>query len=120
MDFDEEHGEQPQPQADDMEIDDQDALYLDLRDDWDRQAYAMLKNSVFEHTWHIDPELLTKIGMDSEFNAICHTIGWDTFVPMDEVGSHQPPSNFFALSVSLLRASLFDSLGKIMKLLRKF
>ena len=70
-----------------MEIDDQGAPYLDLRNDRERQAYAMLKNRVFEHTWHIDPELLAKIGMDSEFNTIWHTIGWDTFVPVDEVGS---------------------------------
>ena len=32
------------PQAEDMEIDDDDALYLDLRDDRERQAYAMIKN----------------------------------------------------------------------------
>ena len=32
------------PQAEDMEIDENDASYLDLRDDRERQAYAMIKN----------------------------------------------------------------------------
>ena len=56
MDFDKDYEEQPpQPQVEDMEIDAQNASYLDLRDDWEVQAYALLKNHVFQHTWHIDP-----------------------------------------------------------------
>ena len=31
-------------QSEDMEIDEDDASYLDLRDDRERQAYAMIKN----------------------------------------------------------------------------
>jgi len=33
-----------EPQAEDMEIDEDDAQYLDLRDDCERQAYAMIKH----------------------------------------------------------------------------
>ena len=33
-----------EPQAEDMEIDEDDAPYLDLQDDHERQAYAMIKN----------------------------------------------------------------------------
>ena len=50
MDFDEEYEEQEEqahPQAQDMEIDEQDVPYLELRTDRERQAYAMLKNHVF-------------------------------------------------------------------------
>ena len=35
---------QAEPQAEDMEIDENDAPYLDFRDDHERQAYAMIKN----------------------------------------------------------------------------
>ena len=34
-----------EPQAEDTEIDEDDAPYLDLRDDRERQAYAMIKKS---------------------------------------------------------------------------
>jgi len=89
MDFDKDYEEQPpQPQVEDMEIDAQNASYLDLRDDWEVQAYALLKNRVFQHTWHIDPDLLEKIGMDSEFNTIWHTLGWNKFVSVYELVSH--------------------------------
>lgn len=56
MEFEEEYEEQ-QPQPEDMEIDKEDAPYLDLRDDWEIHAYAMLKNRVFQLMWHIDPDL---------------------------------------------------------------
>ena len=38
-----------EPQAEDMEIDEDDAPYLDLQDDRERQAYAMIKNRSFGH-----------------------------------------------------------------------
>ena len=47
MDYEEEeHYEemQAEPQADVIEIDVEDAPYLDLRDDRERQGYAILKN----------------------------------------------------------------------------
>ena len=48
------------PQAEDMEIDDEDAPYLDLRSDRERQAYAMIKNRSFGHTRACDPDHLKK------------------------------------------------------------
>ena len=51
------------PQAEDMEIDEDDAPYLDLRDDRERQAYAMIKNRNFGHTKAFDPNLLEKTGL---------------------------------------------------------
>ena len=45
MDCKEEHEEvQAEPQAKAMEIDEDDAPYLDLRDAHERQAYAMIKD----------------------------------------------------------------------------
>ena len=43
-----------------MEIDEDDAPYLDLQDDRERQAYAMIKNRSFGHTRAFDPDLLEK------------------------------------------------------------
>ena len=75
------------PQAEDMEIDEDDAPYLDLRDDRERQAYAMIKNLSFGHTRAFDPDLLEKTGMDVDFALVCHAVGWDDFVPVEENGS---------------------------------
>ena len=47
-----------EPQAEDMEIDEDDAPYLDLQDDRERQAYAMIKNRSFGHTRALDLDLL--------------------------------------------------------------
>ena len=44
----EEVQDEPQPEA--MEIDEDDAPYLDLRDARERQAYAIIKNQSFVHT----------------------------------------------------------------------
>ena len=49
-----------EPQAEDMEIDEDDVPYLDLRDDRESQAYAMIKNRSFGHTRAFDPDLLKK------------------------------------------------------------
>src|SRR6185295_13217319 len=78
-----------EPQAEDMEIDEDDASYLDLRDDRERQAYAMIKNRSFGHTRAFDPELLEKIGMDIDFARVWHAAGWDDFVPIEENGSRR-------------------------------
>ena len=66
-----------EPQAEDMEIDEDDSPYLDLQDDHERQAYAMIKNRSFGHTRAIDPDLLEKIGMDVDFARVWHVVGWD-------------------------------------------
>ena len=73
--------------AEDMEIDEDDAPYLDLQDDRERQAYAMIKNRSFGHTRAFDPDLLEKIGMDVDFALVGHAVGWDDFVPIEENGS---------------------------------
>ena len=74
-------------QAEDMEIDDEDAPYLDLRSDRERQAYAMIKRQSFGHTRAFDPDLLEKTGMDIDFANVWHAVGWDGFVPIKENGS---------------------------------
>ncbi|RLM80356.1 hypothetical protein C2845_PM12G14390 [Panicum miliaceum] len=59
MDYEEEqeqhNEEQAEPQAEDMEIDDNDAAYLELRDNGERQAYALLK------CWDFGNLLLTNL-----------------------------------------------------------
>ena len=65
MDYEEEeqHEEmQAEPQAGVIEIDAEDAPYLDLRDDRERQGYAILKNRSFVHTQDYDSDLLIKTG----------------------------------------------------------
>ena len=59
-----------EPQAEDMEIDEDDAPYLDLRDDRERQSCAMIKNRSFGHTRAFDLDLLEKTGMDVDFARV--------------------------------------------------
>src|SRR6185312_5130045 len=47
-----------EPQAEMIEIDAEDAPYIDLRDDHERQGYAIIKNRSFVHTRAFDPDLL--------------------------------------------------------------
>ena len=61
---------QAEPQAEVIEIDVEDAPYLDLRDDCERQGYAILKNRSFVHTKAFDPDLLIKIGMYEDFSNV--------------------------------------------------
>ena len=89
MDYEEEEQYeemQAEPQAEVIEIDAEDALYLDLRDDRE-QGYAVLKNRSFVHTRAFDPDLLIKTGMYEEFSNVWHAIGWYNFVPVEEYGS---------------------------------
>jgi len=74
-------------QAEDMEIDEDDAPYLDLQDDCEHQAYSMIKNRSFGHTKAFDSDLLEKTGMDVDFARVWHAVGWDDFVPVEENGS---------------------------------
>ena len=80
-----------EPQAEDMEIDEDDASYLDLHDDRERHAYTMIKYRSFGHTRAFDPDLLGKTDMDVDFACVWHAVGWDGFVPVSS------PSSFFAL-----------------------
>ena len=63
-----------EPQAEDMEIDDEDTPYLDLRSDRECQAYAMIKCRSFGHTRAFDPDLLEKTGMDIDFTNVWHAV----------------------------------------------
>ena len=51
------------------------------------QAYNLIKNHKFIHTPTYDPNLLQKIGMDTEFATIWKAIGWENVAPVDELGS---------------------------------
>ena len=51
------------------------------------QEYNLIKNRLFIHTPTYHPDLLTKIGMDSEFAIIWKAIGWENIAPVDEHGS---------------------------------
>ena len=78
MDYEEEEQYkemQAELQAEDIEIDTEDAPYLDLRDDRERQVYAILKNRSFVHTRAFDLDLLIKIGMYKDFSNVWHEIG---------------------------------------------
>ena len=76
-----------EPQAEDMEIDEDDAPYLDLQDDRERQAYTMIKNKSFGHTRAFDPDVFKKIGMDVDLARVWHVVGWEGFAPVEENGS---------------------------------
>jgi hypothetical protein len=51
-------------------MDDDDAPYLDLRDNHERQAYTLLKHRSFCHTKAFDPDLLIKIGIDVDLAQV--------------------------------------------------
>ena len=73
MDYEEEEQYkemQTEPQAEVIEIDVEDAPYLDLRDDREQQGYAILKNRRFVHTRAFDPDLLIKEGMYEDFSNV--------------------------------------------------
>ena len=61
-----------------MEIDEDDAPYLNFQDDRECQAYAMIKNRSFGHTRAFDLDLLEKIGMNIDLSSClaCGSMGW--------------------------------------------
>jgi hypothetical protein len=65
MPTEEEEQEQEQP----MEEGDDDP-HLDLEGEWEMQVYDLIKNREFIHTLAYDPNLLEKIGMETEFATI--------------------------------------------------
>jgi hypothetical protein len=75
----------PTPQAEEVYA--VDATFIDLRNDCERQAYALIKDRVFANSKEFDLDLLEKTGMDTEFDSICQALGWEDFVPIQEVGS---------------------------------
>ena len=91
-----------------MEIDDEDAPYLDLRDGHKHQAYTMLKHRSFGHTKAFDPDLLEKTDMDIDFAHVCHAVGWDVM----QNGSRLLTNQFLlALFGRKVRVFLSDFLG---------
>ena len=78
----EEEQEQEQP----MEEGDDDP-HLDLEGTQETQVYNLIKNHEFVHTPAYDPDLLQKIGMDTEFTTIWKAVGWENVAPIDELGS---------------------------------
>jgi hypothetical protein len=64
-----------------------DAAFINLKSDRERQAYTLIKDRVFANTKEFHPNLREKIGMDSKFISIWHALGWEDFVPVQEVGS---------------------------------
>lgn len=61
--------------------------HLDIKDDREGQAIALMRERPFAHTRRFDPDFLEKIGMREEFASIFRTMGWLNFVEVDEPGS---------------------------------
>ena len=93
-----------------MEIDEDDASYLDLRDDRERQAYTMIKNRSFGHTRAFDPNLLEKIGMDVDFARVCMRLDGMVLYPLRRMVLVSSPSNVFALFGRWMMVFLSDFL----------
>jgi hypothetical protein len=93
-------------------VDDMDAAYLDLRGDWEMQAYNFLKRRAFFHTPMYDPNLLAKIGMDTEFTSIFKACGWANIVPLDERGSHHLTIQFLCTLLETDEGISFWLFGK--------
>jgi hypothetical protein len=94
MSTDCEEGEEelPTPQAEEGYA--VDAAFIDLRSDRERQAYALVKDRVFANTKELNPNLLEKRGMDTEFDSVSQTLGWEDLVPVQEVGSRPTTIQF--------------------------
>jgi hypothetical protein len=60
---------------------------LDIQGREERKLYDSLKNRLFAHTKAYDPELLHKIGMESEFTLIWQAVGWSGVANVFEKGS---------------------------------
>jgi hypothetical protein len=86
MHEDEETVPTEEEQEQEMEEGDDDP-HLDLEGDREVQAYNHVKDREFIHTPAYDPDLLEKIGMDTEFTTIWKAIGRENVSPVDEQGS---------------------------------
>ena len=115
MDYEEEEQYeemQAEPQAEVIEIDAENAPYLDLRDDRECQGYAILKNRSFVHTRAFNPDLLIKTDMYEDFSNIWHAIGWDNSVPVEEYGSRLLTIQFLCTLREVKTGFTFDFSGK--------
>ena len=61
--------------------------HLELEGEREMQVYNLIKNCEFIHTPAYHPDLLEKIGMDTEFATIWKAVGWENVAPIDEQGS---------------------------------
>jgi hypothetical protein len=93
-------------------VDEADAPYLDLEEDWEIQAYNHIKGCVFVHTPLYDPNLLGKIGMDTKFTSIFKAIGWENVDPMDEQGSRHLTIQFLCMLLETKEGITFCLFGK--------
>jgi hypothetical protein len=93
-------------------VDEADAPYLNLEEFREIQAYNLVKSRVFIHTPMYDPDLLQKIGMDTEFATIFIAARWENIDPMDEMGSHH-------LTIQFLCTLVEDEVGISFRLFHK-
>jgi len=61
---------------------------LGLKTRREKEVFQQLKNKDFIHTPTLDPILLQKTGMDTEFDLIFQMVGWTNFWDITELGSH--------------------------------
>ena len=97
-------------QAEDIEIDEDDTPYLDLHDNRERQAYAMIKHRSFGHTRAFDLDLLEKTGMDVDFAHVWHVVDGMVLCPLRRMVLVSSPSSFFALFERWTMVFFFDFL----------
>jgi len=61
--------------------------HLKLRNKTEKDTYKQLKTQRLFLTPAYDPALLRSIGMDTEFEIIFKTVGWENVWQIDETGS---------------------------------
>ena len=52
---------------------------IELRTDYEREAFNLPKNRTYVYTKVFDPDLLTHSSMGEEFQAVFQAIGWGNF-----------------------------------------
>ena len=60
---------------------------LDIREGREREAYNMLRERHFQHTWVLDDELLTETGMSYDFPTVWNAVEWHDITTIPERGS---------------------------------
>jgi hypothetical protein len=86
MHEDEETMPMEEEQEQEMEEGDDDP-HLDLERDQEVQAYNHVMDHEFVHMPAYDPNLLEKIGMDTEFTIKLKVVGWENVALIDKQGS---------------------------------
>ena len=73
--------------------------HLDIRGERELQAYNILKDRTFGHTWEFDEDLLEKTGMNAEFASVWKAVGWSLFAEISELGSRELTIQFLGTLV---------------------